>query len=371
MSVVTGCGGDGASAPTPAVVARVEIEPGPTTLVFVGERYQLSAIARDADRNPMPELPITWASSDTGIAVVSNTGLVTARRDGEARITAATAGVIGRVTIGVDVGQAARRCVGCHDPHAGQGMTAFPGATCPACHLPAFMSTQGGSHQLRLAGHAGVARGFTLLGVHDTLACGSCHGPEGPRFRPGGDTDCIACHAADFQARHGASSFPRTCLVCHTTESFRGARYNHDSTGARFRLVGAHTALPCSSCHAPDGSPLFAPRDQNDCVTCHLPDYQRKHAGSGYPTTCPVCHTTTSFLGAQFDHDASFFPINSGTHRGRWTSCATCHPTSGDYSRFSCFSCHEHNQVAMDGEHRGRAGYRYAPEACLSCHPSP
>jgi hypothetical protein len=192
-------------------------------------------------------------------------------------------------------------------------------------------------------------------------------------FTPRDQNDCLTCHQADYQRKHAGSGYPTTCTGCHTPTQWLGASFNHTTaSGGRFTLVGTHLTKPCTVCHdATTGAPKFAPRDQNDCLTCHQADYQRKHAGSGYPTTCLTCHTTTSFLGAVFNHDANFFPINSGTHRGRWSSCTICHTVASDFSRFSCFGCHEHNQADMDDKHRGRTGYRYASEACLTCHPRP
>lgn len=441
-----GCDGDVGNGPenTSGQVDRVVIQPGQTTLVFLGERYRLVAKARDADGVVIEGLVITWQSSDPATVDVGTNGEVTARKTGQVTITASVGDVRGHTVVAVDVSQAATRCTNCHGPTAGHRL--FPGAACPDCHLPAFLSFLGTSHEAPLRGHGAVARGFTLLGVHDTLACDACHQPPAgpPRFQPADTADCVACHEADYQSRHAGSTFPRTCPVCHSTDSFRGARYDHESSSAKFRLIGVHTTLACSSCHAPNGAPLFtpqdqndcvachaadyqrkhagsgyptlctgchtptqwlgatfnhsiasggrftlvgvhltrpctvchdattgapkfAPRDQDDCVTCHAADYQRKHAGSGYPTTCLVCHTTTSFLGAAFNHDASYFAIYSGTHRGRWSSCATCHTVPSDFSQFTCWACHSQSEV--EGEHRSRPGY--SPTACPTCHRNP
>jgi hypothetical protein len=68
LALSTACGGDGGNAPTPEGVVRVEIQPGPATLVFLGERYQLTATARDAEGLVVREVSITWTSSNTAIA---------------------------------------------------------------------------------------------------------------------------------------------------------------------------------------------------------------------------------------------------------------------------------------------------------------
>ena len=100
------------------------------------------------------------------------------------------------------------------------------------------------------------------------------------------------------------------------------------------------------------------------------PDYERVHAGTGFPTTCATCHSTATWSGASFNHDQQFFPINSGAHRGTWTSCQTCHTDPNNFGVFTCLVCHEHNQSDMDRKHREVSGYAYASPLCYSCHPN-
>lgn len=73
--------------------------------------------------------------------------------------------------------------------------------------------------------------------------------------------------------------------------------------------------------------------------------------------------------GATFDHDARFFQINSGKHRSEWSDCGTCQVVSGDFSQFTCLSCHEHNRTKMDDTHRNKQGYQCLSTECLRCHP--
>jgi hypothetical protein len=111
------------------------------------------------------------------------------------------------------------------------------------------------------------------------------------------------------------------------------------------------------------------PSGNTDCVACHQPDYQREHGtGSGFPTTCLDCHNQDSWGGASFNHDSNFFPINSGAHRGRWATCATCHTVPGNSKAFTCFSCHEHDQSPTDSRHREVRNYVYDSAACYQCH---
>ncbi|MBE0659250.1 MAG: hypothetical protein IH602_16265 [Bryobacteraceae bacterium] len=91
------------------------------------------------------------------------------------------------------------------------------------------------------------------------------------------------------------------------------------------------------------------------------------HVTAGFPTTCTTCHTTTRWAGATVTHK---FPIYTGKHAGKWTTCNDCHRTPATYSVFSCIDCHEHNKTSMDKEHQGRQGYVYQSQACYQCHPT-
>ena len=75
-------------------------------------------------------------------------------------------------------------------------------------------------------------------------------------------------------------------------------------------------------------------------------------------------------IGDGGNHDASFFPIYSGKHRGKWASCSTCHTVQNNFAQFSCFGCHPHSdQNETDNNHQGEPGYIYDSQACYNCHP--
>jgi hypothetical protein len=110
-----------------------------------------------------------------------------------------------------------------------------------------------------------------------------------------------------------------------------------------------------------------------DCYACHQANYagttNPNHQAAGFPTQCLNCHTTAAWKPASFDHDARYFPIYSGKHRGRWTSCSECHVNSGNYKAFECILCHQHsNKTKVDSGHKDERGYVYASSACYQCH---
>ncbi len=128
-------------------------------------------------------------------------------------------------------------CAVCHkseDPHEG----GFSETGCDLCHTSAVFSMSRFNHrQLDEAGWTGL--------------CSGCHEADGP---------------------HGPQFPDRDCGDCHGTEEYRILEFNHQET--RFPLDGAHTDVPCSSCHLPTdshrGEPMvrYRPMDLS-CTACH------------------------------------------------------------------------------------------------------
>ena len=67
-----------------------------------GETVQLTATAYDASNNVINGIAFTWTSSNTNRATVSQTGLVTARQDGNVTITASAGGKTGSTSVRID-----------------------------------------------------------------------------------------------------------------------------------------------------------------------------------------------------------------------------------------------------------------------------
>lgn len=90
-----------ATSPTPPRprVTSVRVNPSSASLAL-GETAQLSAIVRDQNGNTIRQ-GVTWESSDNGVAVVTAQGLVVARGEGSARISATAAGRSGTTTVTV------------------------------------------------------------------------------------------------------------------------------------------------------------------------------------------------------------------------------------------------------------------------------
>jgi hypothetical protein len=255
----------------------------------------------------------------------------------------------------------ARACVACHtDPHQGE-----VGTDCARCHTSRSFLDRAAmtrAHQLTR---------FALTGTHLTVDCEACHtrAPQGRLRFVAVSAQCAGCHLPDYQAArdpdHTAGGFSTDCAQCHAPITWLRTNFNHASTG--FALTGAHLRIHCSQCH---GAGAFQAVPAA-CQSCHQTDYDNttdpNHQAAAFPTDCALCHTTSTWTSATFtSHDAQYFPIYSGAHRGRWSSCATCHVDPGDYRQFDCLSCHGQSETAS--HHRGVSGYVYDSQACYRCH---
>jgi uncharacterized protein YjdB len=110
VTVTAACGGKTgtsvitvtASAP-PAAIATVTVTPGSAALT-VGGTTQFSALARDAAGAALSGKMFNWTSSNTTVALVSASGIVTAQGIGTVVVTATSEGISGTATVSVTSG---------------------------------------------------------------------------------------------------------------------------------------------------------------------------------------------------------------------------------------------------------------------------
>ena len=84
------------------VATSIRVSPEADTLGAIGATTQLSATAEDANGREVPGSAFTWVSSDTLVATVDESGLVTAIGNGSATVTAASGEASGSATITVE-----------------------------------------------------------------------------------------------------------------------------------------------------------------------------------------------------------------------------------------------------------------------------
>jgi len=245
-------------------------------------------------------------------------------------------------------------CVDCHqDIHLGR-----EGPVCSDCHTPDGWVDR---PQMR-RDHDATA--LPLVGAHAMTDCGACHaGPVGS-FYVGTPIDCYDCHSDQYLAttepNHQSAGFGTDCIQCHGVfaATWGSGDFIHSSA---FPLTGAHRTVDCLSCHSNgyQGTPT-------DCVACHQDDYDSTtdpdHAAALMPTDCRVCHNTTAWEPAFFNHNLTAFPL-TGAHRNQ--DCLACHQNGYTGTPSECVACHQDDYDGTSAPNHVAANF---PTTCQSCH---
>lgn len=159
-------------------------------------------------------------------------------------------------------------------------------------------------------------------------------------------------------------SFPGSCAICHTTESWQKLKPDfefdhHLETGVA--LVGAHADAQCLRCHN-DRGPVqdFAARG---CAGCHVDPHQGQLGQS-----CEACHgeMNWSARGQVAEHARTRFPL-MGVHAA--LTCDRCHEGigSGNVEPLNpeCVSCHQSELASATSPNHMTLGWT---DSCERCH---
>lgn len=227
-------------------------------------------------------------------------------------------------------------CFACHAPWRGAAS-----ALCTECHATAdigLRDTQGRPLPAR-----GLKTSFHQdLTEQNCIACHSDH-PD-PRLtrrdrkrfshellRSAVQQRCETCHAAPDNALHRPLRI--SCAQCHRTAGWKPAQFDHAA-------LSQDLLARCEACHQP-------PRDK-----LHRQMTSR----------CGACHTTKAWKPATFDH-AKYFVLDADHD----ADCTTCH-TGGDFNRYSCYGCHEHQPARIRDKHIEEGIDSF--DNCVKCHRS-
>lgn len=183
------------------------------------------------------------------------------------------------------------------------------------------------------------------------------------------ETDCFACHAAFT----GAES--QRCIACHKPEDIGRLTTTGQPIQKPLTATPFHQKLirqDCVACHSDHaGVKRFRPTGhfnhrllqqatRDACQSCHKAPQDALHRQ--IEGNCNQCHSQDHWTPATFDHDKFF--ILDRDHNVR---CATCH-VGNDYSRYTCYGCHEHTPASIRREHI-EEGIRDF-DNCVECHRS-
>jgi hypothetical protein len=183
-------------------------------------------------------------------------------------------------------------------------------------------------------------------------------------------TDCFACHAP----LRGASA--ARCVSCHALPDI-GVRTTKGVAVAKKTIKTSFhqelTEQDCMACHSDHAGPKLSQKSRKpfshallrgavreQCESCHKAPDNRLH--KNFTGSCKQCHTQEAWKPATFDHDKSF--VLDSDHN---TECATCH-VKNDYSRYTCYGCHEHTVQNVLAEHREEGVRNF--DNCVECHRS-
>ncbi len=191
-----------------------------------------------------------------------------------------------------------------------------------------------------------------LIPAHASLSnsCFSCHAP----LQGAVEARCTTCHAISEIGLLSVAGTPLAqstplapfhqglddtdCMGCHTDHPLASLRPAYSLSFDHAMLTSAAGAA-CSGCHTPPADAVHV-----------VPVAQ-----------CSNCHTQTTWAAAAIDH-TRFFSL-TGPHDA---ACTSCHTTANDFSQYTCFSCHEHQEADLIREHREEGITNISD--CVSCH---
>jgi hypothetical protein len=209
---------------------------------------------------------------------------------------------------------------------------------------------------------------YPLRGMHEKVACTSCH--IKPVFTDVGK-NCADCHADIHRAQFGAN-----CAQCHSVLGWQVSMQSVRQHFNRFPLLGAHAVVECEECHKNSAVGNYLGLS-TACSSCHLSDWQQTtnpaHASAGTTfaaSNCTSCHNFDSWLNANFNHSSTGFLLTNG-HAN--VACSLCHinnnynltiaPTDCGNSQ-----CHLTTWQQTTGPVHSSAGPAFAATNCSTCH---
>ena len=103
------------------------------------------------------------------------------------------------------------------------------------------------------------------------------------------------------------------------------------------------------------------------CINCHLTDFNGatspNHVSAGFPQDCTLCHTTTNWTSATFNHTTTGFAL-TGAHTN--LQCAQCHLNNNfSLTSAACINCHLKDFNTTTSPNHVTAGF---PQDCTVCH---
>lgn len=226
-------------------------------------------------------------------------------------------------------------CKSCHtDVHKGRF-----GNDCSSCHnTSSFHTISQGSFDHNKTN-------FPLIGKHKLTACTDCHKTNlSAKIK---HEKCIHCHSDYHKGEFAVEASVKDCSDCHTEHGFSPSSFTFERhENAKFKLTGAHLAVPCQNCHKKTETWHFR-NVGNECIECHTNVHGLELAQKYFPeNNCGFCHQTENWKNINFDHSTTDFVLE-GKHKA--VSCGKCHSSMTNdgviykfiSSQSNCEACHK------------------------------
>lgn len=183
------------------------------------------------------------------------------------------------------------------------------------------------------------------------------------------ETDCFACHSPLM----GATS--ERCVICHKPVEIGKLTSDRKPIFKPLTSASFHQQLVsqnCIACHSDHAGvkrlrkqghfnhALLNSATREDCQGCHKTPTDSLH--EQITGNCAQCHNQEKWVPATFDH-SKYFALDRD-HNAR---CVTCH-VGNDYTRYTCYGCHEHSPESIRREHIEEGIRNY--DDCVECHRS-
>jgi len=226
-------------------------------------------------------------------------------------------------------------CVNCHkDVHDNKF-----GPKCVECHSEdSFKAIKG------IGSFDHSKTNFKLEGKHVNLACKLCH--KVSLTAPLKYARCMDCHSDTHNGQFTKKAVTSDCKDCHNQNGYQNSSFTLERhNNGTFKLEGAHTAIPCTTCHKKEKDWVFVDLAK-DCAGCHKNIHQGIISDKYLAGGCDKCHITSNWNTVNFDHKITTFELN-GKHKEK--SCRDCHFIKGtdnqivqQFSKLSgeCKTCH-------------------------------
>lgn len=181
------------------------------------------------------------------------------------------------------------------------------------------------------------------------------------------EADCFACHAP----LAGADS--ARCAGCHKPAEIGRLTTEGRPVAKPLASTPFHQKLAsqdCVACHSDHAGvkrfrqqgrfnhALLQKGTREQCQDCHKSPADSLH--QQITGNCSQCHSQDKWTPATFDHD-KYFALD----RDHNTRCVTCH-VRNDYSRYTCYGCHEHTPDNLRRKHIKEGIRDY--DNCVECH---